>query len=74
MSVTVKIGNYYEDGHESTHEVVLDDPVGDIEQWFEEVVWEYTGDGHGVNMNSGYTAEIVQADNPNLIGQNFEWF
>lgn len=78
MSVTVKMENYYEDGHESTHEYVIPvDPEGDLEEWFLDVVWEYTGDGHGIanpKLGCGYVATVIKADDPSLVGETFEWF
>lgn len=85
MKVTVKIENAYSDGHESKHEVVLDAPddlgaFGEmfyprLEQWFQDVVWPETGDGHGANNDLGscFTATILAADSPLLLGRGYEW-
>lgn len=75
MSVTVKIENVYSDGHESQHEVLLPAPTGDVEEWFEDTVFEHTGDGHGATHDVGscYTATIIAADSPDLLGQTYEW-
>lgn len=73
--VTVKIENVYEDGHESTREVLLAPPGDDLDAWWDEVVWPETGDGHGADEDLGscYTATILAADDPALVGQSFEW-
>ncbi len=72
--VTVRIDNTYSDGHESTREVELPRPAGDLEAWWESVVWKETGDGHGVDrIGSCYTATIVESDDPALVGESYEW-
>lgn len=79
--VTIKIENAYSDGHESETEVKIEGPsedyAGDLDEWFNEMVFEYTGDGHGDGrsgkLGSCYVATIIEAEDPNLIGQNFEW-
>lgn len=78
MPVRVKIDNAYEDGHESTHHVVLATPtasLADIDEWFADVVFEHIGDGHGASgLGSCYEATIVQADDrPELVGTSYEW-
>lgn len=76
MSVTVKIENAYSDGHESEREVKLVGPRDEpLDEWFEEVVYEYTGDGRGAgnDLGSCYIATIIEADNPALVGQTYEW-
>jgi len=75
MSTVVKIENAYSDGHLSEHEVKLDTPTGDVEEWFDEVVYEHTGDGHGIDNDLGYchTATVIASDDPGLLGQTYEW-
>jgi hypothetical protein len=75
MMVTVKIENAYSDGHESEREVLIAAPTGDVQTWFEEVVYEYTGDGHGIGFDGGscYIATVIAADDPALLGQSYEW-
>jgi hypothetical protein len=43
--------------------------------WWEEVVWPHTGDGHGIDCDLGscYVATIITADDPNLVGATYEW-
>ena len=72
--VTVKIENSYSDGHESTRVVELPAPGDDLDAWWENVVWEETGDGHGVGgLGSCYTATIVTANDASLVGKSYEW-
>jgi hypothetical protein len=77
--VTVRITNDYSDGHASNHTVALDAPTAvsdeELDEWFEDVVFPETGDGHGTDEDLGYcyTARIVAADDESLIGACFEW-
>ena len=83
MKVTVKIENDYSDGHHSEREVVLDAPDNldsskgqSLNDWFEEVVYPETGDGHGAGRDLGscYTATIVKAEGQSALdGQSIEW-
>jgi len=83
-TVTVKIQNYYSDGHESTHEaeVVFNNAVysvfsdDDIDEWFQDVVFEHIGDGHGIgnDLGSCLVATVIKAETlPELVGKNNEW-
>jgi hypothetical protein len=76
--ITVKIENAYSDGHESTHEAIVPPPTdhADLEDWWQEVVFPHTGDGHGIvasHEGSCYTATIIATDDPDLLGQSHEW-
>jgi hypothetical protein len=74
MKVAVRIENWYSDGYESKSEVVLDYDGGDLDDWWQDVVFEHTGDGHGVDgLGSCYTATIIRAEDPKLLGENTEW-
>ena len=74
LYVVVKIENDYEDGHhsESTHS--LPAPSGDLDEWWEEVVYPNTGDGHGIDFDGGscYTAEIISGPTE-VLGESTEW-
>ena len=76
-TVTVELSNTYADGHTSTRLITLpaphdDIPQGDIEQWWEDVVWPETGDGH--QGDAHYSARIVRADHePGLLTLSREW-
>ncbi len=74
-TVKVRIVSTYEDGHESERAVVLPAPTGgDLDTWWEEAVWPETGDGHGSSgLGSCYTATVVAATDPALVGQSREW-
>lgn len=85
MSVTVRIENAYSDGHTSTRTVEVeapkDDTIGsDLDEWWEEAVFEHTGDGHGAGgLGSCYTATVVgvkhEYDNNRawMMGESTEW-
>ena len=77
--ITIEFENYYSDGHESktTDRVpgpeALDDDA--IETWFQEVVFEFTGDGHAAH-NPGMTAtyEATVTEGPaELVGKTYSW-
>lgn len=72
---TVKIDNAYSDGHESSHEVLVDPPEGTLEEWFEDVVWPHTGDGHGTDNDLGtcFVATIIACDVEAHLGEQYEW-
>ena len=79
MTVVIKIENTYEDGHESVVTVNdIDDPVDpvDLDEWWEDTVFPHTGDGHGAdhpNLGCYYTATVVEAADPALVGLSREW-
>jgi len=73
--VVVKIENDYSDEHHSEHEVTLDAPAEeDLDGWWNDVVYEHTGDGHGIDFDGGscYTATIVHGP-ARLLGEEYEW-
>lgn len=74
-SVKVRIENAYSDGHESSSEVTVPPPADDVDAWFDEVVYQHTGDGHGLDRTLGscYTATVVAAADPALVGLEREW-
>jgi hypothetical protein len=80
-TLLVKVENSYEDGHESTHQakVVVPDSIteDDIETWWEDVVLNETGDGHGIGNDLGYcyTVTVLEAPEPFafLVGTEREW-
>jgi len=73
--VTVRIENDYSDGHHSERTVVVADPGRDLDEWFNDVVFNETGDGHGADNDLGscYTATIVHASDGKLVGKSYEW-
>jgi hypothetical protein len=78
MSVTVHIENTYEDGHESSVLVVVDEPEssGDLDAWWEDEVYPHTGDGHGEKhpkLGVMYEATIMDAADTSLCGLAMEW-
>lgn len=79
--VKIRVENTYSDGHESEHTAEVDPPASmateDIDDWWDETVFDETGDGHGINrsdLGSCYTATVMEAaDFPALVGQSHEW-
>jgi hypothetical protein len=75
--VTVKIENAYSDGHQSTTTVTVDGPEDGVslDCWWADEVYQHTGDGHGDGQDYGscYTATIIAAEHPGLIGKTAEW-
>lgn len=75
----VRIENYYSDGHRSKRDVTLDEPTIDgqeaLDDWFSEVVYQHTGDGHGADNDLGscYVATVITAADPGLVGKSCEW-
>lgn len=78
-TVTVRIENAYECGRKSESVVVVGAPefidTESMERWWEDVVYDETGDGHpcGASEGSNYEATIIGGDHPSLIGQRMEW-
>jgi hypothetical protein len=74
MTLTVKIENTYSDGWHSDAIVHVVSPGPDLDEWWDDVVFPHTGDGHGgFGLGSCYTATILTADDPNLVGESYEW-
>jgi hypothetical protein len=75
--VTIRMENAYSDGHSSVQRHDVDAPGQGvpIEDWWEDVVWPLTGDGHGIDKDLGsyHLATIIEADRTELIGETFEW-
>lgn len=77
-TVTVRIENAYTDGHESEVDVELEAPEDPAElgEWWDDVVFPHTGDGHGAEkpgLGSYHIARIDRADDESLVGQSMEW-
>lgn len=70
--VKVKIENVYMDGHESERTVTVPAPVGSLKDWWENVVFPKTGDGHDCEGDAVYTATIVKGP-IQLVGLTREW-
>jgi len=79
MTVTVKIENTYEDGHESVVEVEVENPEpedDDLDTWWEDVVFPLTGDGHGAKhpkLGCFYEATVIRADDQRMVGHTRDW-
>lgn len=76
--VRVLITNDYSDGHHSESTVEVDAPTDQddwLSEWFNDVVFPHTGDGHGTKRGLGscHTAQIIAAPDPALVGKEYEW-
>jgi hypothetical protein len=73
----IHVENTYSDGHESERDTEVREPAPgeDIEEFWEEVLWEETGDGHGISrdVESYYAVTILESASPELVGQKREW-
>lgn len=78
-TVAVEITNTYECGRESVARVVVQQPTNQVElaDWWNDVVWDFTGDGHpcGSSEGSVYTARVLNAPTgwEWLVGKTMEW-
>lgn len=77
-TVTVHFENTYEDGHSSETDLELEAPEdpADLDDWWDDVVFEHTGDSHGAlhpKLGSLYEATITRADEDSLVGKTMEW-
>ena len=76
-TVTVRIDGTYENGHEYKRDVEVpapgDEYAGDLPEWWEDYVWEHTGDGIFGKIGSFHDAKIIRADDPALVGETWEW-
>jgi len=79
QSAQIRIENTYADGHESERVTEVDPPASlaasDLEAWWDDVVFDETGDGHGIgSMGFCYTVTVLEAPAlPGLVGQTNEW-
>ena len=75
--VRIRVTDTYEDGHEAVHEHDVDAPddVDDLEQWWEDEVFQHTGDGHGVkHPKLGSMHVVIVIGGPaELLGKEMEW-
>lgn len=74
-TVTVRIENTYSDGHSSTEHVTLPAPnEADLDEFWEDEVFEYTGDGHGIDSSLGsYYEATITAGPEHLVGKTYSW-
>ena len=75
----IKVQNAYSDGHESTFEYEVCDKAVDyalldgIDQLWD-LLFQYTGDGHGEDADLGwfYSIDIIEAARSELVGVHWE--
>lgn len=74
-TVTVEVVNTYSCGRTSTARETVPAPAEGmtVEDWFQDVVSDYTGDGHecGSHENASYDVEVVEAADAALVGQRW---
>lgn len=78
----IKVENAYSDGHESTLEYDVDDAkvqeyvthpdFEDVDEALEELLFEFTGDGHGIDSDLGSYYEVTVLDGE-FAGKTFDW-
>lgn len=70
----LRIENTYADGDEVVNHVALPTPNGsDLDEWFEDEVFEHTGTGRDDGTEAIYEATIVESSRPELIGKSYGW-
>jgi hypothetical protein len=78
MKMTLKIDNIYEDGEQVTntlYDVEVPKPTGGSEalsEWAYDHLFPLTGTGR-TEGDAGYFVEIIAAEDPALVGSEFEW-
>lgn len=79
LAITVRFCDTYSCGRESTRTEQVPAPTGDqtTEDWFEDYVYEFTGDGHacGSTDHAVNEATVVAAptEYADLVGQFYSW-
>jgi hypothetical protein len=77
LTLTLKIDNTYGHGTITTRPTAVvprPEDLDDLEEWFEEYIFEHTGTGADPNEYAIYEAEIVACDElPALVGKSHEW-
>lgn len=78
-TTTVCIDNTYVDGEGDgttiTTSVDLPTPPvdEDLDDWFNDTVFDHTGTGRDDDADVLYEAKIVASSRPELVGRSFEW-
>ncbi len=71
--VAVLIENSYADGHESRRVVEVDPPAGALVDWWEDVIFPETGDGHGGDASHDATVLYAPEAHARLVGETYDW-
>lgn len=76
----IKVQNDYSDGHSSQFEMEVDDRSVDYAlldgiDGLVDLLWEFTGDGHGAShdVESVYEVTVLESPREELVGFNWEW-
>jgi len=76
----IKVQNDYSDGHSSEHIHDVDDRSVDYAlldgiDGLVDLLWEFTGDGHGdsSDVTAVYEVTVLESERPELVGFNWEW-
>lgn len=77
----IKVENTYSDGHESVQHHTVDDRAVDYalldgEDGLVDLLYEFTGDGHGSDhpdLGTCYEVTVLESPRPELVGFTYEW-
>lgn len=73
LELIVKIENVYDDGHCSERTIALAVPEGDLDDWWQDEVFDHTGDGHGAGSTGSCLTATVVGGPTSLLGMSNEW-
>lgn len=76
-TVLVEIENSYSDGDESTKQVRVAAPENpddedSLDDWWNDVVFPHTGDGHSKTMSASHEAKVLEGPEA-LVGATYGW-
>lgn len=78
MNFTVRVENFYVCGRNSTSTDLVRAPFSgeELEEWWQDVVFDLTGDGHpcGSREDALYEVTIIDSPgSPELLGEKYGW-
>jgi hypothetical protein len=76
--VRVKFTNNYDDGHECSNVTDVNAPASEpLDEWWQDTAFQFTGcgcrSGGKPEGNAVYSAVILEANDPALVGKTNEW-
>lgn len=74
-TVDVRIEGTYENGHEYARTVTVGAPTSDLDDWWVDVVFPYTGSDtpETMDLNGVHTCTITRSTDPRLLGLEYEF-